>query len=109
MNCSWIPILDWGQDLYRLKDINREFPQDPIYLLYFGHVQPQHYGIKYKLPPAAPVKGIFAVSANFVRGYAYVAPAPNGAFMKVPRGYAEWLTAHKPLRAEGSIYLYDLR
>ena len=101
--------LDWGQDLYRLKDINREFPQDPIYLLYFGHVQPQHYGIKYKLPPAAPVKGIFAVSANFVRGYAYVAPAPNGTFMKVPRGYAEWLTAHKPLRAEGSIYLYDLR
>ena len=102
---------DWGQDLYRLRGINAE-AKGPLQLLYFGHVSPSTYGIDFRILPATPVKGLIAVSANFLKGAEYVTPAPSpdvGAFIQVARSQASWLRKHKPIRQEGSIFIYDTR
>ena len=103
--------LDWGQDLYRLKGINSE-ANGPIQLLYFGHVSPSIYGIDFQVLPKEPVKGLIAVSANFLKGAEYVMPAPPpdvGAFVQVARDQASWLRNLTPIRREGSIFIYDTR
>ena len=99
--------LDWGQDLYRLRGINVE-AKGPLQLLYFGHVSPSTSGIDFQVLPATPVKGLIAVSANFLEGAEYVTPAPSpnvGAFQQVLRSQASWLRTLKPIRREGSIFI----
>ena len=101
--------LDWGQDLYRLKNINRETNGAPIGLVYFGHVSPELYGIRYQLVPPHPVKGLLAVSANFLMGYPYVAPAPDGTFVQISPDHLRWLRPLTPTRELGSILIFDTR
>jgi 4-amino-4-deoxy-L-arabinose transferase-like glycosyltransferase len=100
--------LDWGQDLYRLRDINRE-AGGPIGLVYFGHVSPNLYGIETKWVPAQKTKGLLAVSSNFFMGYPYVADQGNGTFVEVSPHHLDWLRAYSPIREEGSILIFDIK
>ena len=84
-------------------------PTAPLYLLYFGHVDPALYGIEYRLLPATPVAGVVAVSENFLGGYDYLTVAPGGAMTGVAGDTAAWLRARTPVRRIGSIVLYDTR
>ena len=102
--------LDWGQDLYRVPAAVASIDPDATpYLLYFGHVDPALYGLRYQLLPSTPVEGILAVSENFLRGYPYLTVAPNGAMTGVAGDTAAWLRAEKPVRRLGSILLFDTR
>jgi hypothetical protein len=102
--------LDWGQDLYQLEGINQTLAGgEPIGLLYFGHVAPARYGIDFQLIPAEPVRGVLAVSTAFLKGYPYIAPAPEGGFVEIPAGAMSWLASVEPLREEGSITIFDTR
>ena len=102
--------LDWGQDLYRVPAAAAAIdPEAPLYLLYFGHVDPALYGLRYRLLPAAPVEGIAAVSENFLRGYSYLTIAPGGAMQGVAGDTAAWLRSRQPVARIGSILLYDTR
>jgi hypothetical protein len=102
--------LDWGQDLYRVRDAAAAIdPDAPLYLLYFGHVDPALYGLHYQLLPAEPVAGVVAVSENFLGGYAYLTVAPDGSMQGVAGDTAAWLRPRRPARRIGSILLYDTR
>ena len=84
-------------------------PTAPLYLLYFGHVDPALYGLRYRLLPATPVEGIAAVSENFLHGYPYLTVAPDGAMTGVAGDTAAWLRSREPVARLGSILLYDTR
>lgn len=102
--------LDWGQDLYRVPAAVAAIdPDAPLYLLYFGHVDPALYGLRYRLLPATPVEGIVAVSENFLGGYSYLTVAPDGTMKGVASDTAAWLRSRTPVRRIGSILLYDTR
>jgi 4-amino-4-deoxy-L-arabinose transferase-like glycosyltransferase len=70
--------LDWGQDLWRLKDWLTEHPEArPLYLAYHGGLDPDLIGIAYTVPPLdqgsnlssqGPHPGWYAVSIAFSRG-----------------------------------------
>jgi hypothetical protein len=102
--------LDWGQDLYRVPAAFAAIdPDAPHYLLYFGHVDPALYGLRYQMVPATPVEGIVAVSENFLGGYSYLSVAPGGAMTGVAGDTAAWLRSHEPVRRLGSMLIYDTR
>jgi len=76
--------LDWGQDLPLLGEWQKEHPDRPIILVYFGSADPAYYGIRYfktsgvsVLPSAeriAEMHPVFAVSATVLQG-TYLNPA----------------------------------
>jgi 4-amino-4-deoxy-L-arabinose transferase-like glycosyltransferase len=103
--------LDWGQDLYRLpRALERLDPQGeaPLQLLYFGHVEPELYGLEFTLPEeGAP--GWVAASVSYLEGFAYPAPAPGRRSTRVPRDALAWLEGQEPVARLGSIWLFDRR
>ncbi len=105
--------LDWGQDLYRLPDALAGFELDsqdaPVFLLYFGHVDPGQYGIDYRLVPTLPVKGLVAVSVNYLMGYPYPARGPDGQRVEIDPDHARWLRDERPDLRLGSIWIFDRR
>lgn len=102
--------LDWGQDLYRVPGaVAALSPDETPYLLYFGHVDPALYGLRYRLLPATPVEGIVAVSENFLRGSSYLTVDPSGRMTGVAGDRAAWLLSREPVAQLGSIRLYDTR
>lgn len=103
--------VDWGQDLYRVKEVaERRGGDKPIRLLYFGHVDPALYGIQYRLiPPNTQVKDILAVSVNFLMGYSYVIITPDGRKFPVRRDHLNWLRSKTPVEKVGSIVIFDTR
>jgi len=98
--------LDWGQDLYRLPAEARRLDIDRWRLLYFGHVDPSLYGIRFDLPSARPESAVYAVSANYWKGMRY-AMLDDGTITYPPR--LDWLTALTPTQWAGSIAIFDLR
>lgn len=102
--------LDWGQDLYRVPaEAARLKPGAPIGLLYFGHVDPTLYGLRYNLVPPWPVRDVLAVSVNFVVGMQYLTPAPDGRWLPVSADHLAWLRSHEPVARLGSMWVYDTR
>jgi len=89
--------IDWGQDLKGLAAyLKREEVTGPVYLGYFGHVDPALYGIKARRPYPG-VRGLVAVSLNYVRGMRYA----------YPQSYFDWLKTHEPVAVIGhTIYVY---
>jgi len=59
--------LDWGNELYALRDFMKSRQIDEINLDYFGNVDPASYGIKYK-PADENSKGWVAISATDLVG-----------------------------------------
>ena len=102
--------LDWGQDLYRLPAALADLHADqPVRLLYFGHVSPVLYGIRAVPLADQPTPDVIAVSMNYVLGAPYVVITHDGRVLHVPRDYARWLRDRQPVRRLGSMLVYDLR
>jgi 4-amino-4-deoxy-L-arabinose transferase-like glycosyltransferase len=98
--------LDWGQDLYRVRPWMQANGLAAVYLLYFGHVEPELYGIAYALPPSSPRPGTYVVSVNFAMGYSYVAP-DHGRVVAARQGAPAWLRALTPVdRIGDSLWVY---
>lgn len=101
--------LDWGQDLSRVPAYLAFHGISKVYLLYFGHVEPELYGIDYALPPALPTPGTYVVSANFALGAEYAAP-DHWTMGFVPQGAPAWLRARTPDdRIGASLWVYHVR
>jgi 4-amino-4-deoxy-L-arabinose transferase-like glycosyltransferase len=107
--------LDWGQDLGGLARYleDRRFDA-PVYLAYFGHLDPARYGIDYRLPPDHPVPGLYAVSVNLLLGMPYIV-VDHGAWVLFgdaltrPQNRLAWLRGREPLaRIGSSIWIYEV-
>lgn len=101
--------LDWGQDLGRLKEYMTAQGIRSIRLGYFGHVDPRLYGIQYTLPPPAPEPGIYAISANYLKGSPYAMTYLGPAVYDVPMGLWTWLDRYQPIARVGrSIFIFKI-
>src|SRR5271169_1938472 len=80
--------LDWGQGLLALRRYEVEHPNEPIYLGYFGIVDPKVYGIG-----ATPLKENERVSGTVVISATNLA----GQYLSDPLGY-RWVTKY-PIKA----------
>jgi 4-amino-4-deoxy-L-arabinose transferase-like glycosyltransferase len=102
--------VDWGQDLYRVPQLARKLGEnETLGLLYFGHVDPGLYGIRYTPVPSQPTRGLLAVSVNFLFGYPYLAPLPGGEMTMVAPDHLAWLRSRTPVAKLGSIWVFDTR
>jgi hypothetical protein len=91
--------LDWGQDLYRLRDTLKARGVDQVSIRYFGTAPLDRAGLPphRDLSPATPVSGWAAISLHAL----VMENAENGSF--------EWLKQYQPVERVGkSIYLYRL-
>jgi len=92
--------LDWGQGLISVFEYQMRHPQQPIYLGYFGSVNPALYGVAAApLPPNQPVKGTVIVGASALSGQ--VLPDPNSY---------RWLLQYKPTEMlDRSMFVYVIK
>lgn len=93
--------LDWGQDLPQLAQWQREHPQVPLYLQYFGTPNPAYYHIRWLDPqsPAPRQAGVLAISATYLQGL-YLDDQQRKLFQP--------LLNRQPMAVlGGSIYLYS--
>jgi hypothetical protein len=92
--------LDWGQGFLALRDYQQQHPAQPLYLAYFGSIDPWLYGIKANaLAPGQRVNGTVVVSPNCL----------SGQYLDDHDGY-HWLWQYQPQRVlDHSLRLYDLR
>ncbi len=91
--------LDWGQDLYRLRDRLRELGAEEVAIGYYGNYPLAMAGLPpYRiLSPSEPAQGYVAISLRLI-------VMENKEF-----GRYQWLKAHKPIERIGkSIDLYRI-
>jgi 4-amino-4-deoxy-L-arabinose transferase-like glycosyltransferase len=114
--------IDWGQDLFYLKDwVDRHPEAQPIALAYFHFLDPSIVGLDYRLAPMAPTSldnakaegprpGYFAISVNYLRGITFLAPDGLGGWVWIPNhdSYAYFRRFQPIARAGYSIYIYKL-
>lgn len=100
--------LDWGQDLWLLRDYLRENEIETIGLAYFGTVPPGLLGINYTVAPswfAEP--GLYAVSVNFVQGRPHTVTYPDGTRQPVSlREFNYFRQFRRVANLGGSIDIY---
>lgn len=103
--------IDWGQDLKFLKKYMDESKIDEIYFAYFGSLDPQYYGIKYRFIPSSFNRYIEGADEP----YKLKLPLPQKKILAVSVTYLyesiayNWLKSVKPTsRAGYSIYIYDI-
>ncbi len=97
--------VDWGQDLYQLRDwINRHPQRRPVYVAYSGVFDPHVMGIENVLSttpssedPAEFPPGWYAISVNHLHGY----DDPGGRF-------TPFLNRDPVDRAGYSIFIYEI-
>jgi hypothetical protein len=64
--------LDWGQALPDLADWMKRENVETIRLAYFGRIDPDVYGIRWRTLPSEPVDGPIAISATCLAGRPYL-------------------------------------
>jgi hypothetical protein len=90
--------LDWGQGLLALRDYQAQHPNDPMYLDYFGTIDPKIYGIRYtQLHPDQRVTGTVVVSATYL----------SGQLLDDPNGY-HWLLQYPATILDHSLYVFHV-
>jgi hypothetical protein len=118
--------IDWGQDLFFLRDWLKEHPDTrPLKLAYFGDFDPRVAGIEFTLPPRGPTSpdeldgpytdelgpqpGWYAVSAMMLRGGSYPIPDGRGNAQEFPLGSFSYFQRFRPIAHAGwSIYIYHI-
>jgi hypothetical protein len=102
--------LDWGQDLYHLKEYLRNNQIEDLKLAYFGTIPPSKLGIKYKLPTDfRPVPGRYAISASILQGRPYSIRKLDGSRHNLGADALGYFRFFEPKAQLGySINLYEL-
>jgi hypothetical protein len=117
--------IDWGQDLWRLKDWLAVHPEaSPLKLAYFNSIDPRIIGMDYELPApgpnvddvdefrlkkTGPLPGYYAVSVRLVKGQSAAIPYEHGKIKHVPFGTYRYFNSFRPLAKAGySIFIYHI-
>jgi hypothetical protein len=98
---------DWGQGLKRVQRAMAARGLPEIGLAYFGHVDPEIYGVRWHFPrPGEP--GLVAISANFLHGYPYATYA-DGRILPVPPNAFTWIARERRVAdLGGGMFLYEV-
>jgi hypothetical protein len=119
--------IDWGQGLVALKEWKLEHAlEQPMYLAYFGTMDPHIYGLEYLVPPKGlatsegevdqydpwsygPIPGLHAISANFLIGIPFPTWDQNSERIHVPLHSYRYFNEFEPIARPGySIYVYEI-
>lgn len=120
--------VDWGQDLYYLKDWLDRHPNvksQDFRLAWFGNFDPRTIGIYFRPPHPlydhtrrlpiqeqkwlGPKPGWYAVSVNFMTGHTMPIPDGNGQFQYYGQQVFDYFREFEPIATAGySIYIYHL-
>lgn len=106
--------IDFGQDLLYLKDWLDEHPtREPLYVAYYGTIDPVHAGISHSLPRPDPAtnrwpRGRYAISVNLLRGHKFPVTDGEGNRLTGVPDYSSFLDRKPTGMAGYSIYIYDL-
>lgn len=102
--------IDWGQDLYLLKEYVENNKIEDIGLAYFGTIPPSSHDIKYHLPPELrPAPGLYAISASLIQGRPYSARKPDGSRHNIGLDMLGYFRFFEPKARLGySINVYEL-
>ncbi len=98
--------VDWGQELKHLSAYLHEHGIERVGLGYFGHVAPELYRIDYFVPQGAPAPGWYAISANFVAGYSYLAYDHGKLSMTRPDQFAAFRERTPLATLGGALLIY---
>jgi hypothetical protein len=102
--------IDWGQDLIRLRRWLQEHPDaEPLFLAYHSQVDPEVYGIRYRLAPLEPQAGWYAISTNLLMGVSYAIPDGRRGREYVPPHAFSYLRQFEPIVRPGyGLFVYHL-
>jgi hypothetical protein len=104
--------IDWGQDLFYLKDWYDRHPEArPLHLAYYGSCDPRLVGIEFSLPPGDPLPpGWYAVSVSVPRAYGAPIPDGQGGRVSVRALQRDHFLRLRPVAMAGySIYVYHVK
>lgn len=102
--------IDWGQDLYRLRDYVVQRSVAGLKLAYFGSIPPEAVGLPSSPPPFwTPEPGWYAVSVNFLHGRPHTLRLSREYFLPVDLDAFGYFRFFQPCQRIGwTIYLYKL-
>ncbi len=118
--------IDWGQDLYLLRDWWRKNEtSEPLNLAFWGPVDPELVGIRHRLPPqqsdrAEPINqshprmlrltaGIYVISVNFLNAFSPSEWQDKIGFAGADQPSLRYFSRLKPIGKIGtSLFIYDL-
>jgi Dolichyl-phosphate-mannose-protein mannosyltransferase len=118
--------IDWGQDLFYLRDWLKEHPEArPLGLAYFGYFDPRVAGIEFTMPPKGetdpekpfgppvgelgPHPGWYAVSVAMAHGTEFAVPDGRGDAPWLPLNTFAYFQRFRPVAHAGwSIYIYHI-
>jgi hypothetical protein len=107
--------IDWGQDLYLLKQWIDDHPDvEKIGLAYYGQLNPRAVGIEFFLPvddaSARRKPGWYAVSVSMMHGLDFWQTTPEGEqFWCKPDGYADFLNREPVCRVAYTFYIFHIK
>jgi hypothetical protein len=116
--------IDWGQDLFFLRDKMKHRGLDRVGMVYWGRYDARLAGINFDVPPdvstamddrqggrslLVPEPGFYAISVNQLRGYGFIAPDGQGNLAKaLPDGF-RYFERWKPIGSAGySMRLFEI-
>lgn len=102
--------LDWGQDLWQVRNYIEANDSGKVNLVYFGTMPPHSERIEYELSPVRePKVGLHFVSVNFVQGRPHLIRQPNDEAFAANIDDFGYFRFFKPKATlGGSIDVYDL-
>lgn len=116
--------IDWGQDLFYLRDELDKRGWRDVGMVYWGRFDPRLAGIEFDLPPRGPFEatsdargrsrllpkpGRYAISVNHIRGYAFLAPDGNGGLAMPRKDAYSYFQRWQPIATAGySTRLYEI-
>jgi len=100
--------LDWGQNLWQLRDWVRENSVERVYYAHFSPDRPQVYGVEADFLPPDPRAVSFAPFDPAPGVYAAGATVLQGVYTPDVNTYA-WFRAHEPLvRLGHALFVYEV-
>jgi len=105
--------VDWGQDLFYLKEKLAELGWDHIGMVYWGRYDARLAGISFHVPPRGPIEtippGRYAISVNHLHGYAFDVPNEHGRMTAGTQNAYSYFQQLEPVgSAAYSMLLYEV-
>jgi len=100
--------LDWGQNLWQLRDWMREHGVERVYYAHFSPARPEVYGIQVDMLPPSPRAVPFAPLDPAPGTYAIGATVLQGVYTPDVNTYA-WFRTHEPVARLGrALFVYQV-